>query len=976
MKSFKINLLAVSVLSCISTNAFTQESNTNSDSINSPSVEKITVTGSQIKGVDMEGMQPVVFLTAEDIKRSGAATISELMLQINQTRGGSGSFTTAESGATSTSTPAGQAAASLRGLGPSSTLTLINGRRIAPSSFAAGTQNFVDINSIPLAAIESIEILASGASAIYGADAVAGVINYKLKKDYKGAQLSASYGNSFKSTDEGRFTLNGTWGGKVAGGNLIVFADYFDRNSFSANDRDFTRDPLLTSSYSYLPKNTPNIYFFSARSGDEIGNPNCKTELVTTEFGEEICAYYGNEDDELLSELESASAGLTFTKEIGNLQWNTDFFYSQNSSIAVSSPAPINQVDDSDGPWVDESALNAFSAVVADDLLDQLFIDPFDTIAGRELFGFRFDARFSTPRTVQVDSDAFRLVTGVSGVWNDWDWESAITLSQSKSTQVATAGIYNRYKYHALLAGELCNDGSIASVNGNDLSCGSATLVGQYNPFLEGDAANESLLAQAQERPTRDGKSTVYGWDAKISGDLIEFNDNMISAAFGLEVRSEEIEDTPSLNSRARFENGYLVDVFGFGSSLSKAKRNQFGIFAESYIPLTDTFEVQIAGRFDDYDDFGSTFNPKVGFSFRPFDELILRGSWSTSFRAPSLTQAGIELRTTTATFDCGANEAVSLLYCEGFGDERSPNVLELGNVNLKAEESESISFGFAFSPTVDTTLTVDYWRFDHDKLVDTDMTAVLNSAITDASLRHCGLVPTGETGISYDPDLCLVTDLSGLTIEEQGANLGEILDAWVDFDQPRFDELPLFRDHVIRLENTGEQVVEGIDLAFDTRFDINESRLSLSFDATHYLSFERNKPGSDEIEELIGTWRYPETVASARIGWSQERFYASLTAQYVDAYEDDIEGLRGRQLDELAELGVLNSEGLRDVDSWTTVRLNLGYDFENLNINLTINNLLDENPPIAFGSSRGFDSINHNALGANYRVSFTYFFE
>jgi outer membrane receptor protein involved in Fe transport len=237
MKSFKTNLLAASVLSCVSTNAFTQESNTNSDSINSPSVEKITVTGSQIKGVDMEGMQPVVFLTAEDIKRSGAATISELMLQINQTRGGSGSFTTAESGATSTSTPAGQAAASLRGLGPSSTLTLINGRRIAPSSFAAGTQNFVDINSIPLAAIESIEILASGASAIYGADAVAGVINYKLKKDYTGAQLNASYGNSFKSTDEGRFTLNGTWGGKVAGGNLIVFADYFDRNSFSANDK-------------------------------------------------------------------------------------------------------------------------------------------------------------------------------------------------------------------------------------------------------------------------------------------------------------------------------------------------------------------------------------------------------------------------------------------------------------------------------------------------------------------------------------------------------------------------------------------------------------------------------------------------------------------------------------------------------------------------------------------------------------------
>ncbi len=303
--------------------------------------------------------------------------------------------------------------------------------------------------------------------------------------------------------------------------------------------------------------------------------------------------------------------------------------------------------------------------------------------------------------------------------------------------------------------------------------------------------------------------------------------------------------------------------------------------------------------------------------------------------------------------------------------------MLELGNSALKPEESESVSIGFGFSPTEDITLTVDYWSFDHEKLIDTDMTGVLDRAISDASLRHCGLVPEGEMGISYDPDLCLVTDgdgVNGLTIEQDGANLTEILDNWIAFDDPRYYELPLYRDHVIQLENTGKQTLSGVDVAYTQNIDLATGRLTLDADWTHYVEFERNKPGSDTIEDLAGTWRYPENVASIRIGYELDNFYSSVTALYTDSYADDVEGLRGRQIDELEALGELDENGLRDVDSWTTVNVNAGYDFDNININLSINNLFDEEPPTAYGSSRGFDSINHNALGANYRLSFTYF--
>lgn len=969
---FKPSMLSLAVAACCFSVSAQTESTTEVEQI-----EKIEVTGSRLKGVDLEGAQPLVVISSDDIKKSGANTIFDLLKDVGQLRGGEGTFSTSESGATSSSTPAGQAAASLRGLGPASTLTLINGRRVAASSFAAGTQNFVDVNSIPLAAIERIEVLATGASAIYGADAVAGVINYILKKDYEGAELNISYGDSMAASDESRRNLNLVLGQQIAGGQLTVFADYFDRNAFSAQDRDFTSTPLLQSSYSYLPKNTPNIYYNSVVSGNELATPGCATALVTTEFGEEICAYYPNEDDQLNAELNSYSTGAMFQRDFNDISWNTDLFFSNTKSVALSSPAPINQLDDSEGPYVNETALDIFAPAVRDALLDQLYIDPFDTVAGRELYGFAFDARFNTPRAVEVETDALRLVSALSGSIGNWGWESAVIYSQSKSDQLAVQGVYNRYKYHAALAGELCSDGSIASYDADNdsLSCSSGSLEAMYNPFLQNNSDNDALLALAQEMPSRKGKSTVVGWDARFNGDLIEFNEGIISSAFGLEIRREKITDTPSDNAVARAENGYLVDVFGFGSSLSSAERTQWAAFSEFNVPLASTLDMQVAARYDHFDDFGTTFNPKVGFSYRPLEELVVRASYATSFRAPSLTQAGVKLRTTTATFDCGANDAVSTLFCEGFADERSTNVLELGNPQLQAEEADSVSLGFALSLSQDSTLTLDYWRFDHENLVDTNMTGVLARAINDASLRHCGLVPQGAQGISFDEALCDVTDSAGLNAEQNGANMAEILDAWVAYDDPRFAELPLFRDHVLLLENTGEQSVSGLDLAYDHRFDTTAGTFALAVDATHYLSFERNKAGSDEIEELIGSWRYPETVAGVRFSWSKGDFFSSLSANYTHSYADDIEGLRGRELDELAELGQLNADGGRQVSSWTTWRMNLGYDFAKTTISFSIDNLFDREPPVAYGSSRGFDSINHDALGRSFNIAISHKF-
>lgn len=863
---------------------------------------------------------------------------------------------------------------------------------MAPSSFAAGTENFVDVNSIPLAAIDRIEVLATGASAIYGADAVAGVINYILKKDFEDVEIHASFEDSTAGTDESKKNLNLVWGGNVGEGNLTLFADLYDKNAFSATDREFTAEPLIVANYSYLPSLPfPNVYYNSSRDGNELANPDGPYPTTIIELGEEICAYYDNQHVLLDSELESISVGAIYSLEFGDILWNRDFFFSRSESIALSRPAPIATTvgDGSSSAFIPFTPISSLDIYTEEQLLawqgfsspfDIVWDDPFDTQAGRTLFGFRYDARFEDPRTIENETKSFRLVSSLTGEFdNGWQWETGITFSESKSEQVAIEGVYNRYKFTAAAHGELCSDGSIASYDADNdaLNCSAGTLLPTFNPFLIGDADNDAILNVAQEMPTRSGKSTVFGIDAKFNGELMEFGDDYIRAAFGIEYRQEDLEDIPSDNSRANFDNDFIVDVMGFGSSLAEADRTQYDAFAEFYIPVADNIDVQVAGRYDHYDDFDGTFNPKFSFSYRPTDELILLGSVASSFRAPSLTQAGVELRTTTSTFDCAANALVSKFYCGEESFEASQNTLELGNPVLQAEESNSISIGVAFSPTDDTTITVDYWSFEHERVIDTNLTGVMARALTDSSLRHCGTLEPGSLGISFDQLLCDYADSQGVDFLSLSIDqMTSLLESWNASGIPCDDGFTLFTDHTILLENTGTQEVEGIDIDIAQDFDLWGGLLSIDADWTHYISFERNKPGSDEVEELIGTYRYPKNIANLSLFWGNDDYAGGISIRYTDSYEDDIEGLRTRAVNELIDTGVIvDLETGRDVSSWTTVDANFAMYFKDSTLSFNVDNIFDRDPPVVYGSSWGIDTINHNTYGTTFKVAYTYFF-
>ena len=179
------------------------------------------------------------------------------------------------------------------------------------------------------------------------------------------------------------------------------------------------------------------------------------------------------------------------------MTWRTDVLMSRTESTSFSTPAPINQVDDREGAWIGEDALNVFDDETRNFLLDEIIIDPFDTVAGRELDGFRYDARFGTPRTVDIETDAIRIVSSVIGYINDWEWEAGALYSRSESDQIASAGIYNRYRYTAAAHGELCSNGTIAQYDASSdtLSCSGGELLAAYNPFLQGDAQNDARVA-------------------------------------------------------------------------------------------------------------------------------------------------------------------------------------------------------------------------------------------------------------------------------------------------------------------------------------------------------------------------------------------------------------------------------------------------------------------------------------------------
>lgn len=866
-------------------------------------LENVVVTGSNIKGANLEGAVPVITITQKEIQATGATTVIEFLAKLPQARGGVGTFGESNSGAKQGDTPAGAAGISLRGLGTAATLTLINGRRITASSFANGSESFVDVNAIPLAAIERVEVLTTGASAIYGADAVAGVVNFILKKNYEGFEVATSIGESAADSDDTKSSLNVLYGVSDERASLLAYFDYFKRNALYDRDRPETAIEPRPSEQGIFPS-----FNLDPRLRQlDLTETACPT-LGSGRLGQ-FCALNRNAYTVTVPATERLGAGVTFNYDLGGgMNWFNEFLFQQNRAKTNSEPAP----------WSGEDIAINHPGIPAE-LGVRLDRNAADIRTQGRVPRLRGWGRFTEAREIEVLSQSFRLLSGLNGTLaNGMSWEAAINHSESESTQQALQGIFNVARFRAALNGRLCADGRT--------TCTPTTGGIFYNPF-RGQANSTEVLNLLRERVPRYGRSELSGIDAKISGEAGATWAGPMQFAVGFESRYENVRDNPDALATANPITGD-VPVYGFGSTQAQAGRSQLAAYAELLIPLHETVEMQLAGRFDRYSDFGSDFNPKVSIRWQPLEQVVVRGGWSTAFRAPSLAQVGAGTTLSSGALPCAAGSEFFSTFCGGFAGDDSYLSEIYGNQGLSPETATTWNFGVAFDPIESITLSADYWNFKHKDLVAIDAIEVFRSALRNPGLVvDVGRLNPGQIGI-----------------ETRGGRVGDPVE-----------------NVQLNLINVGEQRTDGFDFASTWR--LPETALGdfrLTWDATYINSFKRFQSGSNTLQERAGFFRYPRILSDARVSWDLSRWDASLGANYTHRYKDD---------DTRAGVPIG-----REIPAWTQVDAKLGYEFNRQNyLYLGVTNLFDRAAPIALGSGTNVDLFNHDTMGRYYRLSYVF---
>jgi outer membrane receptor protein involved in Fe transport len=621
---------------------------------------EVVVTGSRIaRAGDFESASPVDVIDRTSIEKAGFANLQQLLEKLPAN--GNGAFSTR--GNNQDSTANGAASISLRGLGADATLVLVNGRRVAISAFAESiTTNFVDINSIPVAAIERVEVLKDGASALYGSDAVAGVVNIILRKDFDGLELAGSFGQTTESGyDEQNYSA--VWGFGGDDNNVTFIFDYFKNSTLENVERGTLGSANQTpqggedfrSSRGY-----PGRFFV-----DDVieRDPACPPGDIAGATGN-TCVYDFGIWNLLVPEAERGGLMMMAHQDFGNgAQLFVELAAQHNNSKAQGAPTPLDE-----GAGLTVPTTN-----------------PGNPYVGATTLGIsRYRTVDAGPRTWHIETDNLRGVVGVRGEFGDWDYEVAMQRARSETEQSGDRS-----------DGWVRTDFLQQQIN-----------LGAYNPF--GATQNpQDVIDQITTSLVRRGKAELTMYDASLSGSLFEFGDDAVRMAAGVEYREESVADVPD----DQFQRGL---IFGTESVSAAGSRNSWGAYVEFAVPLFKGLDLSAALRYDDYSDFGDTTNPKLSLRYAPIDSLAFRASWGTGFRAPSLAQVGLgpsqESRFFTDTFGCADNT----VYCAA----TDYVIVFTGNPDLRAEESESFNVGVSFE-SAGFSASLDYWDITQDDKID-----------------------------------------------------------------------------------------------------------------------------------------------------------------------------------------------------------------------------------------------------------------
>lgn len=643
-------------------------------------LEKVEVTGSNISRTDEATADNIQTLTAADIQQSGKETIADLLHSI------SANFASYNETFSNSFSP-GAAGIALRGLSQKNTLVLINGQRIANYGFAQNLEDtYVDLNSIPANAVDHIDILKDGASSIYGSDAIAGVVNVVLRTDYQERVVEAGYGQGPAGNESTRDITTTLGFGSLAtdGWNVMLAASYLKRSQVLASEvpflagNDFRSHP--GGQYNFA---TQDAYLSDANPGlPQAAFPTCGSgnpgvvlplTIFPTSATGTICGYnQASQTDEIPQSERTSLVSTGIWNITPTLTGTADIFLANVNTTVTQSPAQL-------GPTA--VVFNPATGGVLTVPNTLPVGNPSNPGATPQDIVYTFNS--VGPQDYVVRSNTARLAAGLKGALiGSWDWTANAAVSENDVTQT---------NYNSILVPAL------ATVIAN----------GSYN-FLnpsQTPAANNALRTSFNSSSV----SELETIGLKASGDLFSLPAGPLQAAVGYEFRHESIVETPD----QLITSGQIL---GYGSTKVDGSRDVNAVFGELVVPIIKDMEADLAVREEDYSDAGQNFSPKLSLRYQPFSMLVLRGSISAGFRAPSLP----EISNASSTAFTSVSDPIDPL---GRPSESIAEVIQ-ANPNLKPEKSTNLDLGFVFSPIRDLSLSVDYYRINVRNAVAEETTA------------------------------------------------------------------------------------------------------------------------------------------------------------------------------------------------------------------------------------------------------------
>lgn len=659
-------------------------------------VEEVVVTGSYIKRKSqLDSPSPLNIVGGEDLARQGLNNLGDIARNMTFNSGAE-----INTDAFTQNFSTGTANINLRGLGLSSTLVLLNGRRQTLSgAYADDGSTFVDTNAlVPMIMMERVETLKDGAAALYGTDAVAGVVNFITRDKFEGAEVQADYQTTTQSSQQD-MSLSGIFGGGNDRGHFVLAVSYTRRTPLSAGSRDFTSGSGISAS------GQPGSYF-----GLIPGNP-------TLPVPDPYCALGENSFVNVLANIGGTIIGTcnfefdsyySLVPTERRLQTYTTANYKLGDNIAAYAEAGFtrNRADRDNAP----SFPVATPIPIAASHPGNPFGQPVAYL-GRLLGGS------AGPSLTTHDSDTFRVVGGLKGEFgNNWSWNTAVTYSDNKFRLTVLDVKTDRY-LAALQGHGGPNNNQYFNPFGTSINA-TPDMVGVYNdPAVIADIIGQALS---------DAHTSLTTVDAHVSGDLF----NMPAGPVGIAIGGQFRHETMSYNWDANYNAQNFL--FLIGGPDTSAGRSIGAGFVELAVPLLDRLDLQLAGRYEDYGSGVNTFDPKVALLWRPTDFVSLRGSAGTSFRAPALFQTS------------GSQTALKNII-DGAAGGIFTGVTTTGNSDLVPQNADVYNVGVSVEPVTGLTANLDYWRVDYKNLiVQEDAQGVVNAANAGDPLAAAKVIRSG----------------------------------------------------------------------------------------------------------------------------------------------------------------------------------------------------------------------------------------